>query len=339
MRRENRYARYQAVRLLYQQGASKREIAGRLGLSRQTVTRFVAAETFPEQAPRPRRKQVSILDPYKAYLQQRCREGCWNGAQLYAEIQAQGYPGSLALLRVFLAELRKRTLAQRAWQSLLRNRAKPSILDPYKPYLLQRWQEGCWNGVQLYAEIKAQGFTGSQPTLRNFLADLRQQHHLMGNLRVFRQESVGDVGVLPASSPSKRALMRRMSPVRASWLLFLPEDRLTDQQQEQRNLLRGCHPDIEAAYQLVSAFVLLLAEQRVEELEGWLTQAARSRLPELKGFVRGLRRDEAAVRAAFSTVISNGQTEGFVNKLKVLKRSMYGRANFDLLRLRFLYRA
>jgi transposase len=80
-----------------------------------------------------------------------------------------------------------------------------------------------------------------------------------------------------------------------------------------------------------------LAQRRAEELEGWLTQAARSRLPELKGFVRGLRRDEAAVRAAFSTGISNGQTEGFVNKLKVLKRSMYGRANFDLLRLRFLY--
>jgi len=89
----------------------------------------------------------------------------------------------------------------------------------------------------------------------------------------------------------------------------------------------------------VSAFVAMLAERREEDLERWLRQAASSRLPELKRFARGIRRDEAAVRAAFSSGITNGQTEGQVNRLKAIKRSMYGRANFDLLRLRFLYRA
>jgi transposase len=107
----------------------------------------------------------------------------------------------------------------------------------------------------------------------------------------------------------------------------------------QRERLRACHPDVEAAYQLVSGFVAMLAERRAEDLEGWLRQAAHSHLPELKRFARGLRRDEAAVRAAFSSEVSNGQTEGQVLRLKLIKRSMDGRANFDLLRLRFLSRA
>ena len=90
---------------------------------------------------------------------------------------------------------------------------------------------------------------------------------------------------------------------------------------------------------MVSEFVAMLAERREEDLERWLRQAAKTRLPELKRFATGIRRDEAAVRAAFSSGIANGQTEGQVNRLKAIKRSMYGRANFDLLRLRFLYRA
>ena len=275
-------------------------------------------------------------------MRQRCQEGCWNGAQLYAEIQAQGFPGSLALLRVFLADLRKRTPALGDTQPSDLNAAPPkkaSILDPYKPYLLQRWQEGCWNGVQLYTEIRAQGFPGSQPTLRNFLADLRKKHHLVGDPTALHLDAAQTSVVLPATLPSKREVTRRMSPAQASWLLFLPAERLTDRKREQRERLRGCHPDVEAAYQLVSAFVTMLAERREEDLEGWLTQAAQSRLPELKRFARGIRRDEAAVRAAFSSGISNGQTEGQVNRLKLIKRSMYGRANFDLLRLRVLYRA
>ncbi len=339
IRRDHRYTRYETVHTLFLQGFSKREISRRLGLSRETVTHFVQAEAFPEQAPRPRRKRASILDPYKAYLRQRCQDGCWNGAQLYAEIKAQGFPGSLPLLRIFLADLRKH---QPVADEAQRNTASPkkvSILDPYKPYVLQRWKEGCWNGMQLYAEIRAQGFVGSQPTLRNFLADLRKKQHVVGDPTVLHLDAAQTSVVLPATLSPKREVTRRMSPAQASWLLFLPAERLTGRKLKQRERLRGCHPDVEAAYELVSAFVAMLAERRAADLEGWLRQATHSQLPELKRFARGLRRDEAAVRAAFSSDISNGQTEGQVLRLKLIKRSMYGRANFDLLRLRFLYRA
>ena len=300
------------------------------------MTRFVQAEGFPELAPHPTRPRGSRLDPYKAYVRQRCQDGCWNGTQLYAEIQAQRFTGSLSLLRIFLTGLRK---LQPVADEAQVNAAPPkrvSILDPYKTYVLHRWKDGCWNGVQLYAEISAQGFTGSQPTLRNFLANLRKNQHLGGDPTALRWDVAQTTDMLSISLPPKRGATRRMSPAQASWLLFLPAERLTDRKLEQRERLCKCHPDVGAAYQLVSTFVRMLAERRGEDLECWLRQATHSQLPEIKRFARGVRRDEAAVRAAFSSDISNGQTEGQVNKLKVLKRSMYGRANFDLLRLRFL---
>ena len=83
----------------------------------------------------------------------------------------------------------------------------------------------------------------------------------------------------------------------------------------------------------------ILKERRVEALDDWLTHAAQCHLPELQRFARGLRRDETAVRASCVSDISNGQVEGQITRLKLLKRRMYGRGNFDLLRLRVLYRA
>jgi hypothetical protein len=123
---------------------------------------------------------------------------------------------------------------------------RSSILDPYKPYILQRWQEGCWNGVQLYADIKTQGFSGARPTLRNFLAGLRKKHQLVGDATALHLDAAQTSIVLPAILPPKQEVRRRMSPARASWLLFLPTERLTDRQREQRERLCGCHPDVKA---------------------------------------------------------------------------------------------
>ncbi len=106
VRRDNRYARYQAVRALQQQGFSLREISRRLEISRRTVRRFVRAESFPERSRPP--QKASLLDPYKPYLLKRGPEGCWNGTQLYAELKAGGYTGSAPLLRRFITTLRKK---------------------------------------------------------------------------------------------------------------------------------------------------------------------------------------------------------------------------------------
>ena len=116
-------------------------------------------------------------------------------------------------------------------------------------------------------------------------------------------------------------------------------ERLTAKQQAQLLLLRQGEAEFSVTYQLVQAFIALLHQQTDQGLTQWLEQAQKSAIAELISFAKGLVRDEAAVRAGLSLKWSQGQVEGAVNRLKLMKRSMYGRAKFDLLRIRVLYAA
>jgi transposase len=104
VRRDKRSARYEHVRMLFEQGYSQRAIAQQLNLSRETVSNFVQAQEYPEIHHPKRGEKRSILDPYKRYILLRWQQGCRNSVQLYDEIEACGYPGSAPLLRIFLAE-------------------------------------------------------------------------------------------------------------------------------------------------------------------------------------------------------------------------------------------
>ncbi len=94
-----------------------------------------------------------------------------------------------------------------------------------------------------------------------------------------------------------------------------------------------------ALYGLTQAFTQLVRDRTPEQLETWLQEAEKSPFPELHSFVAGIRRDEAAVRAALELPWSQGQVEGQITKLKLLKRQMYGRAKLDLLQQRLLHAA
>jgi len=213
-----------------------------------------------------------------------------------------------------------------------------SILDPYKPYILQRWQQGCRNSVQLYDEIKARGYSGCDSGLRNFLASVRKKHREAGSAEALAFDEASSSVEIPADLPPKPHATRRMSPTRASWLMVSREEKLDERQSQYVEQIRQSHPDLEAAYQLTQQFVLMLAEHRAEELDAWLIGAEQSGLPELRKMAKGIRQDDAAVRAAFTSEWSNGQVEAQVNCLKLQKRIVFGRANFDLLRLRVLCR-
>ncbi len=103
--------------------------------------------------------------------------------------------------------------------------------------------------------------------------------------------------------------------------------------------IRAAHADLNITYELTQTFVSMLAEHQDTALDTWLAQAEHSRIKELKSFAVGIRRDYAAVRATFTSEWSNGPVEAQVNCLKLQKRLMFGRANFDLLRLHVLRRA
>jgi len=119
--------------------------------------------------------------------------------------------------------------------------------------------------------------------------------------------------------------------------MILPPEKLTAKEQKHIEHICQASSDLRTVYLLSQEFVTLLKEQQAEALEGWLKRAKQSQVTELTSFVNGIRRDYAAVYTACSLPWSNGITEGHVNRLKFLKRQMFGRAHLDLLRVKVLH--
>lgn len=117
----------------------------------------------------------------------------------------------------------------------------------------------------------------------------------------------------------------------------MDQEKLKDEERAFIAQITTSQPEIATAQALAREFQRLLRNRDEPELDGWFKAVEGSGVVEFRNFAKGLRRDEAAVRAAMKTEWSNGQVEGQVNRLKLLKRQMYGRARFDLLRARVLY--
>jgi transposase len=119
--------------------------------------------------------------------------------------------------------------------------------------------------------------------------------------------------------------------------MIVPPEKLAAKQQQQVESIRQASSDLRTVYPLSQEFVTMLKERQAEALDSWLKRAKACHVTELTSFVNGIRRDYAAVRAACSLPWSNGATEGHVNRLKFLKRQMFGRAHLDLLRIKVLH--
>lgn len=256
-RRARRLERYEAVRACAELGMSFREIARTLGVARSTVSRFAPAETFPEQAPRPRPNQITA----------------------------------------------------------------------YEPYLRARWNAGEHNAAALWRELRSQGYTGAQSALRAYLRHWRSWPRTAGRRG----------GAAPqAKAPLPRHLA---TPRKTRWLLLQPAEERDANEQAYIEALLSTSPEIAHAHTLALRFLALVRERQGLALAAWVEEAEQSGLVELRAFARGLRRDREAVDTALAVEFSQGQTEGQVNRVKCLKRVMYGRAGFALLRQRVLHPA
>jgi transposase len=193
--------------------------------------------------------------------------------------------------------------------------ARASKLDPFKPYLIQRWNEGCTNAGQLHEELKKRGWTGSLRAVQGYLRPLRP---------FIGRQKVRAAPVLP---PKPRRI--------TGWIMSHPDRVTPDDQVRLDDILNRC-PQLTAATQQVRAFATMMNERQGHQLDDWISITARIDAPHLAAFATGLRRDHAAVTAGLTLPYSSGAVEGTVNKIKFLKRQMFGRANFDLLRKRVL---
>jgi hypothetical protein len=207
--------------------------------------------------------------------------------------------------------------------------ARPRLLTPFEPYLRCRWAQGCRNARTLCEELRALGYQGSYPHLRQALCAWRE-----GPARRGRSARMPT----PPPPPAPPAL-RLLSPRRTTWLLLQPAEGLATKDRAFLTHLLDLCPEARTLQALAQAFGALLRERDGAALEPWLRAAEASGCPEMRGFAEGLRRDRAAVDAALTLEWSQGPTEGKVNKIKTTKRAMYGRATFDLLRRRVLHAA
>ena len=128
-----------------------------------------------------------------------------------------------------------------------------------------------------------------------------------------------------------------LSSRQASFLFLRRPEELEADEQESLLTLRHLHPEIDLAYDLVQQFARMLRTRTGEQLDDWLEKVRASQIREFQGFVAGIERDKAAVVAGLTLPQNNGVVEGKVNKLKLIKRMMYGRARFPLLRQRVLH--
>ncbi len=198
-----------------------------------------------------------------------------------------------------------------------------SILDPYVPYIHRRWAEGCDNAIQLWREIEALGYGGKVAMVRRYARRLRAR--LTGSTPEQRAAFLGNAMTFKAPSAK-----------RATWWLVRPTEDLDKGQRAFVEQLSHLCPQTDPVRELAGGFRKMVSERRAEELDAWLDAAESSEVAEFEGFAGALRRDYEAVAAALEYEWSSGQVEGQINRLKLIKRQMYGRASFDLLRQRVL---
>lgn len=202
-----------------------------------------------------------------------------------------------------------------------------SILDPYRPYLIRRFQEGCENAKQLYREIQEQGYDGAYGQVSKWLRPLRTKPAKNSPSKGQQPVSTAESDKAAMSFPSAKSL---------AWLLLrLPAT--LDVAEEQIRLQICQEASVSKLHILAQQFASLMRNRDSEAFPTWLHSCSSCGIDALETFALGLERELDSVLAALELPWSNGPTEGCINRLKLLKRQAYGRASLELMRIRATY--
>jgi transposase len=310
--------------LLRNLGDAMRRMVDRLGSKlRQAVGAFqqaIATQAITEAPGTPTPVNTPQESPRQTRYTQRQHERRQRRLERYEQVKALHRQGlgfreigwQLGLNRATVRRFaQSETFPERATRRI------PRRTDSVADFIHRRWQEGCHNAAQLFEELKAQGFDGSYYMVRRRLARWRR--------RADNAQRGGEVDA---------ALRKRFSPRQLVRLLLKPGPELSDDERSFRERLEQHDGDLRKAGELGRQFREMIRGRKAEAWTDWISQSQQAAVPaELRSFAKGLQEDEKAVKAALALPWSNGQVEGQVNRLKTLKRQMYGRANFDLLEM------
>lgn len=298
--------------------------ATQLLLARYQAETLAASQT--ENEPRldePAKQQISIQEwrpPEPASVKKARlarRAGRYARYQQVVECGQQGMTSKEIADRLGLSDRTvQKWLAAGTFPEVRSRRKKASSFDAFAPHVLKRWKEGEHKGIALYREIKAQGYTGSDRSVYRYLATLKQTE---------------------IQAPVNIERVKKYTPNTAVWLFVRDPQTLDEIEQEDLTTFCQASPTLKRTYDLVADFMQMVRKREGYRLNTWLEQVEASDLPELQSFAAGVEKDKDAVRAGLTGPVNNGQVEGQVTKLKLIKRTMYGKAGFPLLRQRVLH--
>jgi transposase len=247
------------------------------------------------------------------------------------ELRGQGYSGQAIARHLGISRSTVfRYLRSEVFPERKRRRdAGHSVLDPWQHVVLEHWNNGRRHGRRLFRTLQKDGYRGSYPTLARYLQRLRAAQ-----------------GTVPVRKPAKQPrpmLVAAPRPVLTSrtlaWLVLRRSEKRGEDDRALLAELRRHSPELEETITLAEEFTGLIRDHAPGRLDPWLQQARGCTARQLRSFAKRLLDDYGAVRAAVEMAWSNGPVEGQINRLKTIKRQMYGRAKQDLLERRFLLAA
>jgi transposase len=225
-------------------------------------------------------------------------------------------------LRTVQRDLQSTTFAGRRRRSDLGE----SVLTPYKPYLLERWNAGCYTAMRLFRDLRQRGYTGGDGVVAAYARRLRQAQGLPPGHRHARQP-------LPAvAEPACQPL----TPRRATWLVLRRVAKRTEAEAQQLAHWRAQQAEVAETIDVAQDFAHLVRQRQPEHRDPWLQRAPTSAVDAVRRFATGLYEDYEAVKAGVTLPWNSGPVEGHINRLKMLKRQMFGRARLALLSYRFV---
>lgn len=217
--------------------------------------------------------------------------------------------------------LRSSTVAERTYK-----RRGHSVLNPSKALLLQHWNQGCHDARQVFRLLQRRGYRGSYATVARYAQRLRQVQ-----------------GLAPRQPPPEHPLPvvaepqhGHLTPRGTAWLVLQRPETRTPEEEQLLVQLTTPQAELAEAVTLARDFADLVRTRQPDRLDGWLARATSRTVEAVQRVAQGLRDDDAAVKAGVTLPWSHGPVEGHINRLKMLKRHMFGRAHLDLLSRRFV---
>lgn len=214
-----------------------------------------------------------------------------------------------------------------------RNSSRVRKIDRYLGHLQQRWEEGCRHASLLYRELRAQGYDGAPKPVMQWARERRTEiaFGTRDDLRTgVEQQQAGREINVEAEQPCG------VTPKAVTWLVWRDPEKLNPEERQVLSTLTEKRPALVSVGELTRRFVRAVRQKCGQDVEQWLVEAKGSESRELQVFATSLERDKEALLAAVRLPWSNGPVEGVVNKIKLVKRQMFGRASFGTLRRRVL---